>query len=1089
VVGKRRERLEQLFHEAADLPVDQRDKYLRDNCDDPSIFVEVKQLLAFDQLDGRGLTDHRQAGPADPIDQETLAHIGPYKLLQKIGEGGMGVVYMAQQLTPISRKVALKVMKPGMDSRQVIARFEAERQALALMDHPNIAKVLDAGSTESDRPYFVMELVKGVPITRYCDAKRLSTHQRLRLFITVCRAVQHAHQKGIIHRDLKPSNVLLADYDEQPVPKVIDFGVAKATHQELTTKTLYTQFGQIVGTLEYMSPEQAKLNQLDVDTRSDIYSLGILLYELLTGSTPIDHEQLRSSALDEILRSIREDDPLKPSVRLSSSEALPQLAADRSTDPGKLVIQLRDDLDWIVAKALAKERDQRYQTADAFAADIERHLNDLPIEARAPSALRRCRRFLRRHRKTAVLTGLIVVACVTSVALGTVAYVGKLKADLNRAEAERKDAARNIEIPRVDQLKEERRIVDAFRLAEATRKVLPGDPILETLWKDLSVTASFHIDPDKTSIFYRDARNPAGEWFLAGQSPLLAARLPKCDLRFRFVAAGYVTREFQRPFPTFLESDASIALRAEQGDPEGMVYIAGAEPTDENGLPAALDEFFIDRYEVSNGDYQAFVDAGGYTNPIFWSDVTFTRDGETLTWEKAMQEFVDMTGQSSGPAGWRDGRFPPGEQDYPVSGISWYEATAYAKFAAKSLPTVHHWKRAADSEDVGLTASLSNFSDRGATPRGTYDGIGRFEVYDLAGNVKEWCWNENEDGLRCLKGGAWNESEYMFTLDDYASPWDRSSVNGFRCVRYSTPPDEMTFAAVPKYVRLHREMDREPIDSLRKWYEFDRLPLNTEQIQLDDPKPSPEFRHEIVHVDAAYSDARLEIHLFVPRAKQDKYETVIFVPGVDRWQTGGEFTVKSYTDMKYVADLPSSGRIVCHPIYAGTFQRYAGHGFYGQFRDYPLKARDEFITVSKDVSRAVDYLLTRSDVDPGRLVYFGHSLGAYRGPATLVTDTRFTAAVLLAGGYVDSLYRFPEIDSYHFAPHVVTPVLMINGVNDNVAGYESSQRPLFEDLGSKIKNHKRLMCGHNPPAEDVFGIMHPWLKKLFAGELDGSSDR
>ncbi len=1088
-MDNRQKHIERLFHQLVELPEDQREERLNRDCDDPLIRAEVLDILRFDCSAAAGLTSQPSREAHEGLDNELPGQIGNYKLLQRIGEGGMGVVYMADQAEPVRRRVALKIIRPGMDSRQVIARFEAERQALALMDHPHIAKVLDAGATESDRPYFVMELVKGVPITQYCNDKRSNTDERLRLFATVCRAVQHAHQKGIIHRDLKPSNVLVADYDEQPVPKVIDFGVAKATDQELTTKTLYTQFGQIVGTLEYMSPEQAKLNQLDVDTRSDIYSLGILLYELLTGSTPIDHERLRSSALDEILRSIREDDPPKPSMRLSSSDDLPQLAADRNTNPDKLVIQLRDDLDWIVAKALAKERDQRYQTADAFAADIDRHLKDLPIEARAPSAFKRCRRFLRRHRKTAVLTALIVVASITSVALGTVAYVGKLKADLNRAETERKDAARYVEIPRISQLKEERRIVDAFRLATATRKVLPRDPILEALWEGISVKASFHIEPEKTNVFYRDAHNPRGEWVLAGQSPLLDARLPKCDLRFRFVAAGYVTREFQRPFPAFLERDPSISLRAEQGDPDAMVYIPGAEPTDENGFPAALDEFFIDRYEVSNGDYQAFVDAGGYTNPEFWGDIEFTRDGETLTWEKAMQEFVDTTRQSSGPAGWRDGRFPPGEQDYPVSGISWYEAMAYAKFAGKSLPTVHHWKRAADSEDLGLTASLSNFSDRGVTPQGTYDGIGRFEVYDLAGNVKEWCWNENEDGLRCLKGGAWNESEYMYTLDDYASPWDRSSVNGFRCVRYSNTPAEMTFASVPKYVRLHREMDREPIDALRKWYQFDRLPLNTEQIQLDDPKPSSDFRHEIVHVDAAYSDERLEIHLFVPRAKQEKYETVIFVPGVDRWQTGGEFTVKGYTDMKYVADLPSSGRIVCHPIYAGTFQRYSGHSFYGYFRDYPLKARDEFITVSKDVSRAVDYLLTRSDVDPSRLVYFGHSLGAYRGPATLVTDTRFTAAVLLAGGYVDSLYRFPEIDNYHFAPHVKTPVLMINGVNDNVASYEPSQRPLFEDLGSEIKDHQRLMTGHNPPAEDVFRLMHDWLKKLFAGELDASRER
>jgi serine/threonine-protein kinase len=262
--------------------------------------------------------------------------IGPYKLLQQLGEGGMGVVYMAEQKQPVERRVALKIIKPGMDTHQVIARFEAERQALALMDHPHIARVLDAGTTHTGRPYFVMELVKGVPITQYCDEHQLTPRQRLDLFLPVCHAVQHAHHKGIIHRDLKPSNVLVAEYDHEAVPKVIDFGVAKAIGQRLTEKTMFTEFGQVVGTIEYMSPEQAKLNQLDIDTRTDVYSLGVLLYELLTGATPFDRRRLRSAAFDEMLRIIREEEPPKPSTRLSSSDALPSVAASRHTEPKKL---------------------------------------------------------------------------------------------------------------------------------------------------------------------------------------------------------------------------------------------------------------------------------------------------------------------------------------------------------------------------------------------------------------------------------------------------------------------------------------------------------------------------------------------------------------------------------------------------------------------------------------------------------------------------------------------------------------------------------------------------------------------------------
>ncbi len=345
--------------------------------------------------------------------------IGPYKLLQQIGEGGMGVVYMAEQHEPVRRKVALKIIKPGMDTRQVIARFEAERQALSLMDHPNIARVLDAGTTDVGRPYFVMELVKGQPITEYCDEHHLSPRQRLEMLLPVCQAIQHAHQKGIIHRDIKPSNVLVAEYDQQAVPKVIDFGVAKATSQPLTERTMFTDFGQVVGTLEYMSPEQAKVNQLDIDTRSDIYSLGVLLYELLTGTTPFDKQRLRSAAWDEMLRIIREEEPPKPSTRLSTIDTLPSVAANRQTEPGKLSGILRGELDWIVMKALDKDRNRRYETANGLAMDLLRYLHDEPVVACPPSTTYRFRKFARRNRAVlltgAMLAGTLLLGTTISI--------------------------------------------------------------------------------------------------------------------------------------------------------------------------------------------------------------------------------------------------------------------------------------------------------------------------------------------------------------------------------------------------------------------------------------------------------------------------------------------------------------------------------------------------------------------------------------------------------------------------------------------------------------------------------------------------
>jgi serine/threonine protein kinase len=338
--------------------------------------------------------------------------IGSYTLLEQIGEGGMGTVWMAQQTEPVKRLVAVKVIKAGMDSKQVIARFEAERQALALMDHANIARVLDGGTTGAGRPYFVMDLVKGVPITRYCDEHHLTPRQRLELFLPVCQAIQHAHQKGIIHRDLKPSNVLVALYDGKPVPKVIDFGVAKAAGQPLSEKTLVTGFGNIVGTLEYMSPEQAEVNQLDIDTRSDIYSLGVLLYELLTGSPPFTRKELEKAGMLEMLRVIREQEPSKPSTKLSTAEGLPTLAANRGTEPAKLTKLVRGELDWIVMKALEKDRNRRYETANGFAMDVQRYLADEAVQACLPSVSYRLRKWTRRHRPV-LLAAAALVAVLT----------------------------------------------------------------------------------------------------------------------------------------------------------------------------------------------------------------------------------------------------------------------------------------------------------------------------------------------------------------------------------------------------------------------------------------------------------------------------------------------------------------------------------------------------------------------------------------------------------------------------------------------------------------------------------------------------
>jgi serine/threonine protein kinase len=414
---------------------DEREAFLREACaENDALRRQVDGLLrrhedAGSFLEHPPLEDARMdpiapnsvaAAPPAMIQTESVGmKISHYMLVQQLGEGGMGTVWVAEQTEPVKRRVALKVIKPGLDSAQVIRRFEAERQALALMDHSNIAKVFDAGTTAAGRPYFVMELVKGLPITRYCDELQLPLRERLELLVPVCQAIQHAHQQGVIHRDIKPSNVLVSIQDGKPVPKVIDFGVAKAVNQRLADATMYTEIGQLVGTVEYMPPEQAELSALGVDSRADVYALGVLLYELVTGTTPLDKSRLRSAAFTEMLRIIKEVEPPLPSTRLTESKsALPSLAAQRRTEPRKLASDVRGELDWIVMRCLEKDRTRRYKSASSLARDIERHLHDEPVEACPPRALYRLGKLLRRNKRrliaaTIVLTALIAAMGVT----------------------------------------------------------------------------------------------------------------------------------------------------------------------------------------------------------------------------------------------------------------------------------------------------------------------------------------------------------------------------------------------------------------------------------------------------------------------------------------------------------------------------------------------------------------------------------------------------------------------------------------------------------------------------------------------------
>ncbi|MFC1765299.1 protein kinase [Planctomycetota bacterium] len=1062
-----------IFHKA--LKIDspsERTAFLESTCvGHPELLARVKILLQASGPQG-DLFDVALLDPGLTLDSSRLPEgpgtvVGRYKLLEKIGEGGMAVVYMAEQERPVRRKVAFKIIKLGMDTKQVIARFEAERQALAVMEHANIAQVFDGGSTDTGRPYFVMELVHGVSITDYCDINKLAIPQRLDLFIQVCHAVQHAHQKGIIHRDLKPSNVMVTLHDDRAIPKVIDFGIAKATHQRLTEKTLFTRYAQLIGTPEYMSPEQAQMSGLDVDIRTDIYSLGVLLYELLTGTTPFGPDTLKQAGYSEIERIIRETDPPKPSTRLRSGGSDAIDVSKRQQSNRKVLAKLiKGDLDWIVMKCLEKDRTRRYETAHAFAEDIERHIKSEPILARSPSLLYRTQKFLHRHHSRIAASAAIIVLLIGLVTIATKYW------RTSRLEWAKGDA-----LPRLVELVKAGDYHSAFPLAQRVRKVIPNDSTFVDLWARMSRDFSITTVPAGASISYRQYAATDTSWQSLGESPLENLTLARGLYRWKIEKSGFVTHE--------CVSEHSVHVRLRAADLAGdMVWMDGwttelHKETYAQSTTVAVPAYWIDRYEVTNEQFKAFVDAGAYRNSEYWQGLAFIKDGRKLTCEEALSHFRDSTGQP-GPSTWRDGTYASGQARYPVGGISWYEAKAYARFAGKSLPTAHHWQRAACPAESFVIIPFSNFSLVGPSPVGTHGGMGHTGLYDMAGNVKEWCHNGTHvvEDLRYILGGAWGEPTYMFAAEDFRSPWDRSALNGFRCAQYpegkaSLPPK--VFAPFTLYpsrdVSDLESFSDDEFRSLKAQYQYDRTPLHATVESTEDD--SPFWRREQITLDPAYEGKRLIAYLFLPKTGRPPYQTVVYFPGVGAvWNPNfGGLPQRDVTEY-----IITNGRALLYPVYYGTYDRPASRGRVWTPADIietPLAYRDWTIKMVKDLSRCLDYLKTRHDIRSDKLAFYGMSWGATLGPIALAVEERFQTGVLVVGG-IPPVDLSRSIDVALYAERVKAPVLMVNGREDFFLPKETSQIPLYRRLGSP-EEHKQYIP--YPGGHGMYGLFYKQIQE------------
>jgi hypothetical protein len=954
--------------------------------------------------------------------------LGNFRVTAPLGAGGMGEVYRAHDRT-LGREVALKTLPAAVrNDEHLLKRFRQEARTLAALNHPNIA-VIHGLEESAGHKFIVLELVDGETLAERLDREgAVPVLEALTIALQIAEALDAAHTKGIIHRDIKPANVKITP---NGLVKVLDFGIAKAAWmgnvEDAPPAATRTQVGALLGTPSYISPEQ--LHGKPADHRSDLWAAGCVLYELLTG--------VQAFRGDTIARA------------LAAIEHEPDWTALPKDTPAPVRRVLR--------RCLEKDPERRYPSAEELKRDL--------LVCRSRLIAPGIRGMLRR--KAVAIPALLALLGLVTLAAWQV------------ERGRQREWARDVAVPEIARLLDAENMDAAFRLGREAERYIPDDRELLDLKRHYATIVPIESTPDGADVYVKGYMNVDDDWLHLGRTPIPAASAPTGYLRWRIAKDGFAPLERAAYSLGFLQ----FGLSPEADHPPDMVLVDGGPVAFRNLPGATLPPFWLDTFEVTNREFKRFVDAGGYSNPAYWTTPIVQGD-VVVPWEEAVTTFRDSTGRP-GPSTWALGTYPDGQADFPVGGVSWYEAAAYAAFAGKRLPTVYHWLRAHATPQASDILHLSNFGGEGPAPVGQYQGLGPYGNRDMAGNLREWTTNApslERGAERFTLGASWNQAAFRFPGPELVHALDRSAVNGFRTARYEPSPNgvlEEPIASLLGDFSLEPPVDDAVFEVYKRFYSYERGDLAPAVEEVDES--ALHWRKETVTFNAAYGGERVLAHLLLPRNAEPPYQTVIYFPsGIARQSRSSE---QMEPELRFVDFLPRIGRAVLFLVYKGTYERHLGHP-----ASEPYWTLDLVMAWSRDFSRAIDYLETRPDIASDNLGYFSFSNPVM--PVLSAVDGRIKAGAHIGTGLM-GVNLPPEFDPVHFAPRATEPTLLIGGRYDFLAPVETSQLPLLQLLGAP-EEHKRLALfetGHAVlPGPEMIREVLDWFDR-YLGPVPLRADR